>query len=249
MDIQQFISSGIIEMYAMGLCIPEEERELEQLRSQHPEVDKAITDYEGVLEKNMMQHVELPGDATDNRILDTLEKLGKPVPVVTMQPHKLNWLKPFAAAASILLLLSAGLNYYLYRQSQKPLPVAPVAAVTTLPVHDYNVLNNPKITPVAMYGVGYHSICRCTMFWDKQTRKMYIMIHHLPQSSAQQDYQLWAIVDGKPVSVGIIQDEIRGRFIEMKNVPANAASFIVTLEKAGGAAAPNTDETYLDGKI
>jgi anti-sigma-K factor RskA len=100
-----------------------------------------------------------------------------------------------------------------------------------------------------MYGVGYHAICRCTMFWDKQTGKMYIMIHHLPKSSEQKDYQLWAMVDGKQVSVGIVQDEIRGRFIEMNNVPAGAVSFMVTLEKAGGTAEPTIAETYLEGKI
>jgi anti-sigma-K factor RskA len=87
------------------------------------------------------------------------------------------------------------------------------------------------------------------MFWDKKTGKVYIMIHHLPQSSAQNDYQLWAMVNDKPVNIGLIKDEIRGRFIEMDNVPAGALSFIVTLEKAGGAASPTIGETYLAGKL
>ena len=78
---------------------------------------------------------------------------------------------------------------------------------------------------------------------------MYIMIHHLPKSSQSKDYQLWATVDGKSVNVGIVQDDIRGRFIEMNNVPAGATSFIVTLEKAGGTPTPTIEETYLAGKI
>ena len=100
-----------------------------------------------------------------------------------------------------------------------------------------------------MYGVGTHAICRCTMFWDKSTGKMYIMIHHLPKSSSAKDYQLWAEVDGKPVSIGIINDEIRGRFIEMPNVPAGSIAFTVTLENAGGTDQPTVTETYLSGKI
>jgi anti-sigma-K factor RskA len=87
------------------------------------------------------------------------------------------------------------------------------------------------------------------MFWDKKTGKMYIMIHHLPQSSSSKDYQLWAMVDGKPVSVGIVQDEIRGRFIEMSNVPPGATSFTVTLENAGGNTTPTESQTYLKGVI
>jgi hypothetical protein len=54
MDIQQYISSGIIESYVMGLSSHDEEKELEQLRSQYPELDKAIIEYEVEMEKNML---------------------------------------------------------------------------------------------------------------------------------------------------------------------------------------------------
>ncbi|MGH2553945.1 MAG: anti-sigma factor, partial [Chitinophagaceae bacterium] len=77
----------------------------------------------------------------------------------------------------------------------------------------------------------------------------YFMIHHLPQSSASKDYQLWAIVNGKPVSVGLVRDDIRGRFSEMTNVPVNASGFIVTLENAGGNMTPTESELYLKGTI
>ncbi|MEO5947283.1 MAG: anti-sigma factor [Chitinophagaceae bacterium] len=246
MDIQQYISSGIIETYVMGLCSPAEEKELEQLRQQYPELDKAIIAYEDELEKNLLQHSTLPDAATDSRILNTIDSFSKPAPIIPIQSAKRNWLKPFAIAASVLLFISAGLNYYLLEQSKK---TDAVAVINSLPLKDYEVMKNPRITPVAMYGVGYHAICRCTMFWDKSTGKMYIMIHHLPQSSSTKDYQLWAMVDGKPVSVGIIQDEIRGRFIEMNNVPAGANAFIVTLENAGGSTNPTEAETYLQGRI
>ncbi len=247
MDIQQYISSGIIESYVMGLCTSDEEQELEQLRTQYPELDKAILAYEEAMEKNMMLHSTLPGDAVDNRILNTLNTLGGQAPVIPMRAKQSNRLKyAAAAAAAVLLIISGYFNYYLYKQTKTP---DTVSSITTLPERDYQILNSPTITPVAMYGVGTHAICRCTMFWDKKTGKVYIMIHHLPQSSDTKDYQLWASVDGKQVNVGIVQDNIRGRFIEMNNVPAGAASFIVTLEKAGGNSSPTMEETYLEGKI
>jgi Anti-sigma-K factor rskA len=247
MDIQPYISSGIIETYVMGLCSPEEELELEQLRTQYPGLDKAIVAYEEAMEKNMLSHSTLPGDAVDERILNTLNILGGQAPVIPMRAKQSNRLKyAAAAAAAVLLMISGYFNYYLYRQTKKQ---DTVGNITTLPERDYKVLNSPTITPVAMYGVGTHAICRCTMFWDKKTGKLYIMIHHLPQSSDTKDYQLWATIEGKQVNVGIVQDNIRGRFIEMNNVPAGATSFIVTLEKAGGNSSPTMEETYLEGKI
>lgn len=246
MDIKEYISSGIIETYVLGLCTPEEEQELEQLRSQHTELNKAILEYEKAMEKNMLQQFTLPDEQIDMQILDKLRGMNNEAVVVPLYPTKKTWWKPMAAAAMILLLISACLNFYLYNQTNK---TTAIINNNSLPEDDFKVMLNPAITPVAMYGVGTHAICRCTMFWDKKTGKMYIMIHHLPKSSSAKDYQLWATVDGKQVNVGTVQDEIRGRFIEMDNVPAGASSFIVTLEKAGEKTSPTIEETYLKGTI
>ncbi|MEO7923387.1 MAG: anti-sigma factor [Chitinophagaceae bacterium] len=253
MDINSYISSGIIELYVMGMCSIEEEKELEMLRRQHPELNAAIIQYETELEASMQKNSTLPANIVDERILQSLDSLQPPVININRNTNnkRIKWLKMAAAAAILLLLISSYFNYSLYsknKQQEKDLQSA-TGGIITLPVSDYAVLNNPRITPIAMYGVGVHAICRCTMFWDKSTGKMYIMIHHLPKSSSSKDYQLWAEVDGKPVSIGIINDEIRGRFIEMPNVPAGSIAFTVTLENAGGTAQPTVDQTYLSGKI
>lgn len=250
MNIQEYISSGIIELYVMGVSTSEEKLELEALRLQYPELNKAILDFEIELEEKILRSSTLPSLATDERILKNFETLQ--IPLIT-KPNirKIKWIRLFAAAAILLLAVC---SYFIYSLMSNNKKLKQELAATknlpaTLPESDYKILLDPKITPVAMYGVGYHSICRCTMFWDKKTGKLYMIIHHLPQSSSSKDYQLWAMVDNKPVNVGVIQDEIRGRFIEIKNVPAGAVSFIVTLEKAGGSSSPTLDETYLSGKI
>ena len=252
MNIKEYITSGIIEQYVTGLCSKEEEQELETLRRQYPELHTAIEQYEAELEKNMQLHVTLPSVETDEKILATLDMLGKPV--ISLRPvlnNKTSWLRIAAAAAVLLLFTSSYFNYVLYKKTkqQENKLSNVINGSNSLPPGDYAIINNPTITPVALYGVGTHAICRCTMFWDKKTGKTYILIHHLPKSSAAKDYQLWAMVNGNPVSIGIINDEIRGRFIEMQNVPADATAFIVTLEKAGGTLLPTTEETYLSGKI
>lgn len=256
MDIKEYIASGIIEAYVMGLCTSEEELEIETLRRQHPELNDAIARYEEEIEKNMREHVTLPPPRTDEKILKVLDSLGMPaIPNITASDatgkNKYNWLRIAAAAAIILFVVSAAFNYLLYRKTkEQALALKETPKITPgLPPRDYSIMNSPSITPVAMYGVGTHAICRCTMFWDKKTGKVYVMIHHLVPSTSSRDYQLWAMVNGKPVSVGIMQDEIRGRFIEMDNVPGNAIAFIVTLEKAGGSDAPTLPETYLKGNI
>jgi anti-sigma-K factor RskA len=253
MNIKEYIASGIIEQYVLGLCTNEEAKELEQLRNQYPELKEAILQYEVELEEKMMKDAILPSAEMDEKILRSLEALQTPVIPVYQKTNvrKINWYKTLAAASVLLLVVS---TYFIYTLNTKTNKLEQELAATkndfeSLPAEDYKIMKDPSITPVAMYGVGIHSICRCTMFWDKKTGKMYVMIHHLVESTAAKDYQLWAMVDGKPVSVGIINDEIRGRFIELQNVPAGANAFTVTLEAAGGSTVPTEENTFLTGKI
>jgi anti-sigma-K factor RskA len=257
MDINNYISSGIIELYVLGLCSPEEEKELEQLRRQYPELHAAIIQYETDMETKMLQNSTYPPATVDDAILQRLDSLQTPVininehttPVRKLQPAATRWLKVAAAAAVILFAISAYYNYTLYNKNKKLTTLTEASTESPLPLTDYQVITDPTITPVAMYGVGSHAICRCTMFWDKKSGKAYIMIHHLIKSSSAKDFQLWAEVDGKPVSVGLIDDSIRGKLIEVPGVPSGSVAFSVTLEKAGGAEQPTIDETYLKGRI
>jgi Anti-sigma-K factor rskA len=251
MDIKQYISSGIIEAYVMGLCTPDEKAEIELQRRQYPELDKAIIEFEISLEKNLLAAAVLPGDTTDQKILQSFRNLQSTADTNIVQPakiKKMNWLKFAAAASLILLLASAVVNFILLEKTNTQQALIDKEKSSPLPLTDYKVLQQPDITPVAMYGVAPYTLCRCTMFWDKQTGKGFIMIHHLPILS-DGNYQLWAMVNGKPISVGIINDKIRDRFIEVQNIPQDALAFTVTLEKTGGAASPTTEDTYLSGKI
>jgi anti-sigma-K factor RskA len=253
MDINNYISSGIIEMYVMGLCAAEEKAELELLRQQYPELNTAIIQFETELENNLQQCPPvLPGEKTDTKILLALQNLQTPViNIASAKIKKISWLKQVAAAAIILLTASSIYNYSLYKKTKEQ-----QAALTLLkenppglPQADYAILKSPAITPVALYGVYPHSICRCTLFWDKKTGKAYMMIHHLVRSTPEKKYQLWAMVNNKPVNVGMVNDAIRDRFIELQNVPADATAFSVTLEDAAGVATPTVSETYVYGKI
>jgi len=253
MDINSYILSGNIEMYVMGLCSPQEKAEMELLRRQYPELNKALLQFEIALENNLLKNATEPGAKTDEITLQSLQSLVKPVIDINTNRTKviqISWLKPVAAAAILLFAASSIFNYMLYKKNkEQELALSETKKITTLPETDYAILKNPAITPVAMYGVTPHNICRCTMFWDKNTGKAYIMIHHLVPSTAQRKYQLWAMVNDKPVSVGMIHDEIRGRFIEIQNIPTGATAFSVTLENAAGSAAPTVEQTYLYGKI
>ena len=257
MNIENYISSGIIEQCVLGLCNREEMTELETLRTQYPDLDNAIVAFEKSFEERMLKNTTaITSNKTDEQILKKLQSLNSnPMSVVKTDTNKVrnfNVAKLFAAASVALLAVSAFYNFNLYSKNkaqEDKIATIIKSQSATLPPGDFSVMQNPSITPVGMYGVGSHAICRCTMFWDKSNGKAYIMIHHLVPSGDGKEYQLWANVEGKQVNVGTVNDKIRDRFIEVTGVPENSNSFAVVLNNNGAAISPSDDNTFLISKI
>ena len=76
---------------------------------------------------------------------------------------------------------------------------------------------------------------QATIFWDTTgTRDVYMVINNLPQTPSDKQYQLWALLDGKPIDLGVFDLEVEQKrlLVKMKNVQ-NAQAFAITLEQRG----------------
>ncbi len=252
MNIEAYISSGILEQYVFGLCDAAEQNEVEQLQQSNSEVAAAILKIELELEANARKYAIEPSRILPNPFAVGLFEQNKPVettPIVQIDKNKFLY-RNIAAVLAVALAASVFYNMQQFNKNKAQAnEIAAIQNIKSLPTSDFAVMQNPNITPVAMRGQGIHSICRCTLFWDKTTGKAYVMVHHLMPSGDSQDFQLWASVDGKPVSVGIINENIRDKFVEVAGIPENATEFNVTLEQAGGAQKPNLDQLWLKGTI
>ena len=85
------------------------------------------------------------------------------------------------------------------------------------------------------------------VFWDKQTKKVYAANVSLPKAPAGKQYQLWAIVNGKPVSAGMLNEQTD--IVEPMSIFNQAEAFAITLEKEGGVPTPTMSEMYVMGKV
>ncbi|MDQ2753640.1 MAG: anti-sigma factor [Bacteroidota bacterium] len=83
------------------------------------------------------------------------------------------------------------------------------------------------------------------LFWNKNTHRVYAADISLPNAPAGKQYQLWAIVDGKPVNAGMMNTKKTPQ--QMFDF-AKADAFAITLEKVGGSPAPTMTELYVLGK-
>jgi hypothetical protein len=87
------------------------------------------------------------------------------------------------------------------------------------------------------------------VYWNPSTKKLLLVDAHLPELSSQQQYQLWALYDGKPIDAGVFDTkDINVASSFQKDIP-NAQAFAVTVEPRGGSASPTLSNLCMMGKL
>jgi anti-sigma-K factor RskA len=264
-NIKEYISSGIVESYVLGLVSAAERIEFESLCVQYPEILEARIAFEQSLEEQLLSDARQPPQHLKQLIESRIASLGpesyqdddKEVrsPVRNIAGWK--WL----AAASLILL--AGAIYWAIdsnnkfknlQADNKILKDSLNQSSTRLNAmrEDENVLRNPGLKMAALKGTAHAPQALATVFWDtaSTSKDVYLLVNNLPQPASDKQYQLWAMLDGKPIDLGLLDMEIREKrlLVKMKNVQ-NAEAFAITLEPRGGSPQPTVDSMYVQGAL
>ncbi|GAB3349611.1 anti-sigma factor [Arachidicoccus ginsenosidivorans] len=281
MDLEKYISSGVLENYVLGLLSEKENREVMAMMERHYEVASHVRSLEESLETyGRLYTVEPPSELKSlimNQIRDlkVKDEAKEDKPALTTSPAQLVspkvlrdqisiWRK-LAIAGTIILMVSIGFNIYLSSQKHRASQLATRLALqnkqlsknTTL-LNDslsqiqkqVTLLANPDIRPVVMKGVKQHPAFNVTVYWNTNDQTVYLGKSDLPTLPTGKVYQLWAIVDGKPVDLGLYTPKKANLPVQMKKVSAGQVqAFAITLEKAGGNPTPTMDQMYVMGGV
>jgi anti-sigma-K factor RskA len=254
---QDIISSGILEMHALGLTSEAEATQVAGWAAEFPEVKAELEAIEKSLEVYAMDHVIEPSASTKKIILGKLgqEQLQQKTGLVrSISPA---W--KYAAAASILLLLgSVYLNMDYYSKLRNADTALQNSQQELIAVNDklrgmssdMEVVQNKYSKAVSLDGLPAAPEAAAKIFWMKNTGEVYIDPSNLPEAPSGKQYQLWAIVDGKPVDGGMIITTKKNQeyHIQKMKTFGKAEAFAVTLETAGGNPTPKGD-MYVMGKL
>ncbi len=272
MDIQAYIQSGIIESYVLGLASAEEAAELENLQSQFPEIQQAVSEFSTLLEQQAFENAITPPTDVKTKIMSAIKDEIIPAHVISLSRNaatnsdvlakRLGLLRMLAAASVILFIASAGLNLYLYnRYTQKNEDYqALLTERSTLQANNQiyqthlqqwqkaaEVMSDPAMAVIKMPGTPGKEQHLATVYWNTKNKDVYVMPNRLPQPAKGKQFQLWALVDGKPVDAGVLDVDCEG-VCKMKNIP-KAQAFAITLENEGGSPSPTMKEMYVLGKV
>jgi len=108
------------------------------------------------------------------------------------------------------------------------------------------MLQDPAIKTITLAGVEQHPKLKAHVFWNTNTTDVYLSLENLPPAPEGMQYQLWAIVDGKPVDAGVFPLDHTDQITSMNQIP-KAQAFAITLETKGGNPTPNLSQLYVMG--
>ncbi len=278
MDIKAYISSGIIESYVLGLASEEEVSILNCIRKNNVEVEQAIAEAEEALEALAdNQAIEMPMQLKQNiwnrlvtenlvpsegeEVIETQsDSSAGPHEVVVMNADRKGFVKrsyTWAIAASLLLAVSIGTNIFLYQRKQESVNKLNQTAILfdaqqeklAILQDKWTLVQNPTIKTILLKGVENKMDYRALVFWDQSSKTVYLSIEHLPPAPKGKQYQLWAMVDGKPVSAGVFPLDVKADIAsKMLDIP-HAQAFAITLEDEGGKDVPTLSALCVMGTI
>lgn len=277
-DIKAYIESGILELYVIGDLDEEQIREVEDLAVRHPEIREELNAIQLSMEKYAAQHAITPTPNIKVKLLESLKlnpsaaAAGESSKVVPLYPARsssstIRNLQMALAACSALLILSVFALFSAYNQlddAKNQISSLGLQNQKYTTAVKYMKQNNeemqkiiemgdsPDWAKVQLGGVTKSPDARMTLYWNKRNQDVMLVNSqmNLPRHDADHQYQLWAIVNGKPVDLGVFDVKADSTTLlrKMKAVPS-AQAFAVTLEKRGGNPTPTMEQMIVMGGV
>jgi anti-sigma-K factor RskA len=268
MNIQEYISSGTLELYVMQALSPEEMQEVANIAAQHSEVANEVLKIEEAIGTFVMAQEKAPRAELKAQIMRKLESeivseptVQKEAIVKTMAQPANNTFKYLAAASITVLLVSNVFFASKWKNAESELnslisQKEELAQTNNLINNKFNktfadlqVATSHSFKVVQMKGLPIAPEATADVYWNQQTKETFVDVKNMPVPAQGKQYQLWALVDGKPIDVGVF--DVNGNIIGMQKVKdtAEAQVFAVTLEPTGGSISPTMDQLYVMAKI
>lgn len=266
MDIQSFIQSGLLEAYVLGQCTAEERTLVERMATEHAEVRTELAIIEMALEGYAAANAVPPPGWMKGRILERLENEALQ-PTTQAAPETLPpgsgsrsaWI--FGLIALALALLA---GFFFFQKNnlvsekttlenrvedlQKQLDDCSRRDSFRTKLEQVNLLlRDRETTRTVPLGKASGEAGVAYAYLNSRRCEVAIDLGTLPAPAPGKHYQFWSIVDGKPVSMGMVDLQATAGW---QTIPCreNAVALAISLEDNPlGNAAPTA--VFMVGNI
>jgi anti-sigma-K factor RskA len=257
-NIEEYIASGILESYVLGELTERERAQVESNLAKYPSLRTELEKVELTMEELAMRSAVTPRAALKASVLTAIDKQGKDN-VRALRPSSTIWKYATAASVSIALVASflaytywdkwrttvISLNELVERNQQIAQDYDNVNNRISQIESDIKILNDPAFQRVVMSGTPNAPESMAYIYWNEKSNEVYLSLQNMRALSQENQYQLWAIIDGKPVDCGVFDATTAG-LIKMKDA-TRVSTFAVTIEPRGGKPSPSLETMQVAG--
>lgn len=264
----------MLELYASGDLNPDERVEIESMLLKHPELRLELAEIEKSLEHYAKAYSLEPSSNLRHKVLASLSNENKPYnniagpeSAVVALPQKRDSFFRYAFAASVsLLVMSLAALIFLYSQLQDSKQQVAVLENSNQQFSNrvnfmtgqladkelaLGVLRNPEFKLIKLEGTKQAPKASMMVAFNPVKKEVMIDMSamDMPVNDTEHQYQLWALVDGKPVDLGVFDMKPDGDGMVRMKAVENAQAFAVTLERRGGSKTPTMEQMMVMGAI
>jgi anti-sigma-K factor RskA len=274
---EAYIESGILELYVLGQLTAREQTEVQAMASSHPEVRQEMEAIEIAMEKYAVQNAVKPTVGLENKIFERIglfapsaQQEAKIVPLnaemKTNYQGKIRSLRLALVACIALLVVSVAALYSAHsdlgaaREQITSLSADREKFSTTVNYmkennSDLNKLvamsDDPNWKTIKLAGQKNPND-NMVVYWHPKGKHVMVNTSKmvLPVNDKAHQYQLWALVNGKPVDLGVfdVNPDNAHILVDMKQI-GTAQAFAVTLEQRGGSLTPTMEQMMVMGGV
>jgi len=251
-EIRDFLNTGLLEQYVLGLLEPSETAEVEAYIQKYPEVKTVYTEIQDGIDKMMMATAKSVPAGVKGTIMDEIiESPHTNTLKTTPKVASFNWL-PLVACLALLL---GAFSFFQWNNNQgKDQEIATLQkdfaaykdecetrqANYAKLQEQLEFINHSETDKFLLKGNQKATDFQVIAYWNDFAEKSMLRINKMPQLPDNQCFQMWADVDGKMQNLGIINstDDL---FVDFKYL-SNAESLNVTIEPKGGSEHPTVSD-------
>ena len=278
MNLQEYISSGLLEAYVLG-ALPEAEcAQVAADIARYPELAAEVAILQATLGDMAKATAMAPPPAMEDKIWAAIQAQNNhtasnvvtpaPTPTKTIELNSArtrSFMPRWASAAAVAALIVSLIGNYVYWNANKNLEANNQSLAANLKTvqdsstnmssklasyqHANDMMAKPGTRMVMMHSMQPGHEMGGMILWDTTSKQVAMMVNKMPPPPAGKQYQLWVIQGKTPVSLGVLPLDMKPSDMKMAEGIATGDAFAVSLEKEGGSPTPDMQQIYVLGAV
>lgn len=248
MDIKKYIESGVLEQYLLGLLSESEAREVERLASEYSEIRKELDSLELSLENFAQANATKMPEGLTDKILKKIDEQPAEKTKISSDRRAQLWWAIFAFALFAVLSKFFLENRDL-KQNLNQIRTEKDSLQQDLNTTQRNLEICNAGKKVIMRGTDKEPRAIASVLYNSENQTAVLEVIDMPEPPSGKQYQLWALVDGNPIDMGVFEVQTDQNISQSVPFIADADAFAVTLEPSGGSVNPTLSDMIVIGNI